>query len=240
MASNQRLTAKSPSAAADVRARMVREIAGRIVSGAWQSGTALPSESTLCTTFGISRSSLREALRVLAEKGLIEVRHGFRTRVRSYECWDFLDAVILSARRDVGSMPASVMRELFEAGAVIESAATALAARRALDEDCERLATALQNMQRSMSRPARFGLAALEFHRALLQASGNRVLMRMADPIRELLGYTLPGVDAPAEALQRTFTEHATIFKAISEHDVEGASHAMRAYLASFEPKLAL
>jgi len=230
---DKRLTAKLPSEKRDVRARMVREIAGRIVSGAWRSGAALPSESALCAKFGVARSSLREALRILAEKGLIEVRHGFRTRVRAYECWDFLDPVVLGARRETGSMPSSVTQELFEAGAVIELAATALAAQRARVEDCVRLATVLEKMRHSMNRPIRFGWAALEFHRALLQASQNRVLIRMADPIRDLLGYTVPGIDAPAATLQLVYQEHAAILKALRAHDVHGAREAMRVHLSS-------
>jgi len=235
MAYDRRLTAKLPTTGVDVRARMVREIAVRIVSGAWQTGSALPSENTLCAKFGVSRSSLREALRILAEKGLIEVRHGFRTRVRADECWDFLDAVVLNARREAGSMPTGVRRELFEAGAIIEFAAAALAAQRARNEDCLRFSAALEKMRRSMSRPARFAGAALEFHRALLQASRNRVLVRMADPLRELIGYALPGVDASSSDLQRIFQHHVAILKAVRMHDVDAAREAMRTYLASFE-----
>src|SRR5581483_10000267 len=91
----------------------------RIVGGEFAPGAGLPSEAEMCETYGVSRSSVREALRVLAEKGLIEVRHGLGTRVNPPDRWDFLDALVLNARRRVGGM-AAVIRDLLEAVRIVE------------------------------------------------------------------------------------------------------------------------
>jgi DNA-binding FadR family transcriptional regulator len=74
----------------------------------------------MCEAYGVSRSSVREALRVLAEKGLIEVRHGLGPRVNPPERWDFLDALVIGARRRVGGM-AAVIRDLLEAVRIVDA-----------------------------------------------------------------------------------------------------------------------
>ncbi len=109
-----------------------------IVAEKFASGDSLPSEAEMCEVYGVSRSSVREALRVLAEKGLIEVRHGLGTRVNPPERWDFMDAVVLSARRKSGAM-APIFDDLHEARKILECEVAALAAERASDEDMARL-----------------------------------------------------------------------------------------------------
>ena len=202
----------------------------RIVGGEFSTGSGLPSEAELCSTYGVSRSSVREALRVLAEKGLIEVRHGLGTRVTSPEKWDFLDALVLGARRRCGGM-AEVIGSLLEALRIVECEVAALATERAEESHRMRMEMALQRMHSSQSDPEAFADAAFSFHQALLDATKNYVLMRMADPIRELLQYSILTTSSKAGNLSRILNDHDAIYRAVSDGDAAGAREAMREHL---------
>src|ERR1700734_1517492 len=98
--------------------QVLNAIVESIVAEKFASGDSLPSEAEMCEVYGVSRSSVREALRVLAEKGLIEVRHGLGTRVNPPERWDFLDPLVLSARRRNHAM-APIFDDLHEARKIL-------------------------------------------------------------------------------------------------------------------------
>lgn len=192
----------------------------------------------MCSEYGVSRSSVREALRVLAEKGLIQVRHGLGTRVRPPESWDFLDAMVLSVRRERGAMVA-VIRDLLEARKMVEVEVAGLAAARAREADFALLEASLETMRTSLDHPQRFATADFAFHRVLLEATKNRVLVRMADPIRELLEYSLQTTDSIPHVLERALHDHAAIYRAVKRRDVAGARDAMRKHLERTERDLA-
>ncbi len=201
-----------------------------IVAEKFASGDSLPSEAEMCEVYGVSRSSVREALRVLAEKGLIEVRHGLGTRVNPPERWDFMDAVVLSARRKNGAME-PIFKELHEARRIVECEVAALAAQRASTDDRTRLARSLDELRAAGSDSSAFADAAFEFHRILFEASGNRVLLRMAAPIREVLAYTIQVAATIPGALPLGLAEREAIYRAIVAGDAEGARDAMHAHL---------
>lgn len=202
----------------------------RIVGGEFSTGSGLPSEAELCSTYGVSRSSVREALRVLAEKGLIEVRHGLGTRVTPPERWDFLDALVLGTRRRCGGM-AEVIGSLLEALRIVECEVAALAAERADESHRMRMQMALERMQASQNDPEAFADAAFSFHQALLQATKNYVLMRMADPIRELQQYSIVTTSSKDGNIARILREHRAIYEAVCAGDPDGAREAMREHL---------
>lgn len=193
-------------------------------------GATLLSEAEMCVEYNVSRSSVREALRVLAEKGLIEVRHGLGTRVNPPERWHFMDALVLNIRRERGGMVA-IINELLEARRIVECEVAALAAERADSDDLRRLGIALETMQRSLGEPAAFAQADFDFHRGLLEATRNRVLIRMADPLRELLEYGLQTTNSIANVLERANNDHVAIYEAIRQGDAVAARESMRVHL---------
>jgi DNA-binding FadR family transcriptional regulator len=202
----------------------------RIVAGEFSPGAALPSEAEMCATYGVSRSSVREALRVLAEKGLIEVRHGLGTRVNPPERWDFLDALVLGARRRCGGM-AEVIGDLLEALRIVECESCALAAQRAEESHRVRMESALDRMRGSRHDPDAFGIAVFAFHEALLDATKNYVLRRWAEPIRELLQYTILASSSNGDSAERAIAQHEAVYQAVCDADVDSARDAMRGYL---------
>ena len=217
-----------------LHAQVVDALLRSIVTGTLVPGSALPSEPEMSARFGVSRSVVREALRVLGEKGLIEVRHGSGTRVTPAERWDALDPAVLAALPGHGA-GAEVLRDLLEARKIVECAVAALAAERADAADRAALGDALATMRAGLGSPPAFVGGDSAFHRALLRAARNRVLERMAQPMHELLSYAQALTDAIPGVLDRALAEHEAIAAAVARRDGPGARRAMRTHLAHTE-----
>jgi GntR family transcriptional regulator, galactonate operon transcriptional repressor len=154
----------------------VETIGSRIVNGYYEPGSQLPPQQ-LERELGISTTVLREALRVLAAKGLVESRQKLGTIVMPRATWSLLDADLL--RWQEGNEDASFLDDLAEIRFIIEPAVAKLAALRRTSRDLERLHGALQAMIDAGTDGARVIEADLAFHRALLHAAHNELLSRM-------------------------------------------------------------
>jgi GntR family transcriptional regulator, galactonate operon transcriptional repressor len=154
----------------------VETIGSRIVNGYYEPGSQLPPQQ-LERELGISTTVLREALRVLAAKGLVESRQKLGTIVMPRATWSLLDADLL--RWQEGNEDASFLDDLAEIRFIIEPAVAKLAALRRTSRDLERLRGALQAMIDAGTDGARVIEADLAFHRALLHAAHNELLTRM-------------------------------------------------------------
>jgi DNA-binding FadR family transcriptional regulator len=214
-----------------LHAHVVDALVPRIVSGELAPGSLLPTEPEMSARFGVSRSVVREALRLLGAKGLIEVRHGSGTRVTTPDRWDTLDPSILLALRERG-VSATVLHDLLEARTIVECEVAALAAERANPAERDALQAAIATMRASLDDPARFVTGDSAFHLTLLRAARNRVLERMTQPMHELLSYAQALTDAIPGVLVRALAEHEAIADAIARRDAPGAREAMRAHLA--------
>src|SRR5438045_4398517 len=113
----------------NLHGQVVHELGKRIVGGACAPGEALPNEEELCRELGISRTALRESVKVLAAKGLVESRPRIGTRVRASECWNLLDPDVLAWRCATSPEPSFAL-QLNEMREIIEPASAALAARK--------------------------------------------------------------------------------------------------------------
>ena len=217
-----------------LHAQVVDALVRGIVTGELPPGSALPTEPEMSARFGVSRAVIREALRVLDAKGLVEVRHGSGTRVTASDRWDPLDPVILAALRGHG-VSAEILADLLEARKIIECEVAALAAKRADAAACEALRHAIATMRASLDDPATYTIGDSSFHRTLLQAAGNRVLERVAQPMHELLSYAQELTDRIPGVLKRALDEHEAIADAVMRRDPEGARDAMRQHLSQTE-----
>lgn len=202
-----------------------------IVSGAYPAGSLLPAEPELAGRFVVSRAVVREAMRVLDGKGLIDVRQGSGTRVTPPDRWDPLDPSVLAALRGRASA-GPVLRDLLEARSIVECEVAALAAERATGNDRDALGAAIATMRASLDAPERFVTGDSAFHLSLLYAARNRVLERMAQPMHELLSFSQALTDAIPGVLTRALAEHEAIAAAVSRRDPAGAREAMRTHLA--------
>ncbi|HEX3464311.1 MAG TPA: FadR/GntR family transcriptional regulator [Candidatus Elarobacter sp.] len=210
---------------------MVEAVVPMIVSGELAPGSLLPTEPEMSARFGVSRSVVREALRVLGAKGLIEVRQGSGTRVTTPDRWDPLDPLILSTLRGRG-VSAAVLHDLLEARTIVECEVAALAAERADGDERAALQDAIETMRASLGDPPGFVRGDSAFHLTLLRAARNRVLERMTQPMHELLQYAQALTDAIPGVLTRALADHEAIADAVMRRDPAGARNAMRAHLA--------
>jgi DNA-binding FadR family transcriptional regulator len=167
---------KRPGMLRGLHGETVETIGSRIVNGYYEPGSQLTPQQ-LEGELGISSTVLREAMRVLAAKGLVESRQRLGTVVTPRSAWSLLDADLL--RWQEGNEDASFLDDLAEMRFIIEPAAASLAALRRGDQDLEDLRDALQAMIDAGSDSAGVIDADLAFHRALLRAAHNELLTRM-------------------------------------------------------------
>jgi GntR family transcriptional regulator, transcriptional repressor for pyruvate dehydrogenase complex len=209
----------------------IEKLRAMIVSGELRPGERLPREADLATTLGLSRSSLREAVRALSLVRILDVRQGDGTYVSSLASDSLLEALnfIVEFHRD-----ASVL-ELLEVRRILEPAASARAAVRITPEAVVALEQVL-NRATTESPVEELVQADLEFHRAIAVAAGNTVLASLIESLsgptqraRVWRGMTQEG------ALQRTLDEHRAIFNAISRRDPEMARSWATVHIAGVE-----
>jgi DNA-binding FadR family transcriptional regulator len=214
----------------NLHGQVVNELGRRVVGGAYAAGALLPNEDQLCLELQVSRSALREAVKVLAGKGLLEPRPRIGTRVRVRDQWNLLDPDILAWRCATGA-DASFLRHLMELRDIIEPAAAALAATSRSAEQLAAIATALQAMREAIAI-GDWVQADLDFHTAVLRATNNPLLMPLAAIIGSALAALL-GVSArSAGDFKQALPDHQKVFDAIAAGDAASALHRMAGMLA--------
>ncbi len=223
-----------PIRQARLHQRVVEELLKQIVSGAIPPGTVLPSEPELARQFGVSRIVIREAIRILVEKGLVAVRHGSGMWIQPPEQWDQLDPMVLFEQLRSQRDP-SRLEEILELRKILELAAAELAAQRRTPEHVARLGEVLERMRAAVSDPSVYVDLDVAFHEALFEAAGNRLLRDVRRPLSDVLfsGWLL--TSRSAERLARTHQGHEEIYAAIVAGDPAAAREAMRRHLEQFE-----
>jgi DNA-binding FadR family transcriptional regulator len=210
-------------------ARIAEEIGAAIVAGVYRPDALVPGEIELCRRYGASRSVVREAFKLLSAKGLIESRKRTGTRARPRDAWNTLDADVLAWRLK-DNEPKFVF-DLLHVRAVVEPAAAAMAARRHTPATLAPIEQAFAEMERSADDAARFVDPDRRFHKAILMATGNDVMVAFAALTEAALGAFVriaarhPGAPAPSVPL------HRAVLEAIRRRDAEGAHDAMTALL---------
>lgn len=214
----------------------------QIADGVYEPGSRLPPEMEMAADLGASRGVVRELLRSLEDRGVIEIRHGRGSWVKPVSDWNVLDADVLTALMPT---PASigVLTQYLECRRILEIEAAALAAERASGPDLTAMADALAVMDQlavpSQTDPAadrEFHEADIAFHGAVYRASGNSVLPRVVEPIQRVMGTLRPRLALhPEHRVRRTLPEHKAILAAIADHDPDEARTAMSQHLATVE-----
>lgn len=232
--------ADRPALRRGLKDQVVEALGSDIVAGRLRPGALLPAEASLLARFDVSRTVLREALTVLADKGLIETRQRRGTQVQPRLAWNQLDPAVIgwsgAADGDDAALPADVgqrLDHLIEVRQIIEPAAAALAARRGTDEDLARMGAAYAAMEAAGTDLQAFRQADLAFHVACLRASGNEFLLPIAHAIRTAMATSLRITNSDARAnLAVSLPLHKAILDAVLARDPEAASAAMTRHLA--------
>lgn len=236
-ASDARPVAVRPSGyrISGLQGRVITELGRAIVSGRFAPGELLPREAELMAEFSASRPSFREALKVLAAKGLVEMRQKVGTRVRPRDLWNMFDSDVLAwhlGDGDEGSARAdTVLRDLIELRQVIEPAAARFAAGRAGMDDLRRMRTALHAMEAAVGDLGAYAKADVTFHIAVFSASHNALLARFAHLVADFLQLSFSiqqeALNERDNRIEDDVGQHRIVFDAINRGDGEAAAQAM-------------
>jgi len=169
-----------------VQGRLIEGLGRAIVGGRHEVGKVLPREAELMEEYSASRTSLREAMKVLSAKGLIEIRQKSGTRVRDSSMWNTFDTDILTWYTKEGKAEA-IIHDLIELRQLLEPSAARLAATRGSMSDLKRIDRAHRSMVENVAEPTRYAESDVEFHMAVFSASHNVFLMRFGLLVAELL-----------------------------------------------------
>ena len=213
--------------ACGIHEQVVEVIGRRILAGQFRPGSALPGDDALCRALGISRTALREGLRVLAAKGFIVPRRKIGTIVRPTAEWQILDTDVLSWLLDSGDSERTVL-EVYELRHLIEPVAASLAARRGLPEHIEEMRQAYAEMAAAGDDGERIVAPDLRFHRAIIAASGNRLFSALGSVIAGALETTFRMVRNVPRGHRRSMPAHKAVMDAISRRDPARARLAMQ------------
>jgi DNA-binding FadR family transcriptional regulator len=225
--------------------RVLDRLGHAIVAGRYAAGAKLPTEDDLARKLGVSRPSLREGLKALARKGLIESRTRRGTIALGRERWDVLDSDVL--RWTAASPPDhAFLLSLVELRAIMEPAAARLAASRATPEQILEIERAFQGMVDSLPQDVdACHHHDLAFHRSIFAACGNAILQRFYDAISALLLTLFRASTQARESYENSLAEHGAVAIAIRRRQPEEAEKAMHKLLAgtvrdlepAFKPK---
>ena len=196
-------------------------------------GDRLPPERELAPMMGVSRPSLREALRALSIMKVIENRQGSGTYVTSLRPELFINHLDF-----IFSVNDATFVDLFEARKIIEVGLVGLAAKSITGEQLTRLEECLKRSTASVEQPETFLQTDLELHRIIIEAARNRTLALFMSSINQINIASRQRTNALPQVRRRTLRDHKAIVTALKAHDPEAAAMAMRNHLAHVEEAL--
>lgn len=162
--------------------RVVEILGRRIVNDEYPQGQTIPMEEELASSLGVSRTTVRDAIKVLSGKGLVQTARRYGTRVRPIEEWSLLDLDVTSWHAQEHPRIGQMFAETTELRCIIEPAAAAVAAQKATPEQIEVLLKAANAMHPDEGDVQTLFLADCQFHSTVLDATGN-LMMRQMRPI---------------------------------------------------------
>ncbi len=207
-----------------------------IMTGELVAGQRLPSESVLASDFGVSRATIREALRVLAAQSLIRTSKG--AAGGSFVTLPTVDYISSFVHANVNLLTETkrvTLEELLEARELVEVPAARLAAQRRTEEDVVRLRETVPDESLRLGTTEEFSYNS-EFHTCMLDASRNTLLTVSAQPIFSVLQTNLARSSLGREFHRSIHEHHLRILEAVEAHDADGAEAEMRDHLAFLRP----
>lgn len=220
-----RLRNFSPIRTERIYQKIVEQIRGMMNSGQLNPGDRLPSEREIAEQLGVSRAAVREAFSALEMSGLIEVRPGEGSFVKS---GDLVTPFALLLSLDSEHTTASEMMEIRRG---LEGEAAALAAERATEEDLTIMRRCLEKMEQDLTSPDSGSEADWEFHLAIAVAAKNVLLLKVMHPLQDALRKTVytarRRLYSIAEMPERLLKEHHQIYEAIQSKNPAWARQCM-------------
>lgn len=207
--------------------QIVQQIEESIVQGSLKAGDQLPAERDLAQKFGVSRTAVREAVKALREKGLVEAYSGRGTFVTDGTSQAIKQSLEMMVK--IGQPEGSV--HLAEVRAIVEPEIAALAAVRCEEQHIVSMAEAVAVMDQAKRDPDAYIEADLDFHLALAEAASNPLILSLLDSIVGLLREQRLRIFNVEGGPERGQYHHKRILEAVREHDAVKAKASMRAHL---------
>jgi DNA-binding FadR family transcriptional regulator len=218
-----------PVARASLHRSLAQDIGARILNGEFAPGTLLPNEAEWCESFGVSRTAVREAIKMLMAKGLIQSRPKIGSRVLPRAQWNLLDRDVL-AWYCAAANPVHFLVHMQQVREILEPETAALAAANRTPEQLAEIEAAFQQMAEAKTLSA-WNDADVLFHQAILLAAGNELLVPLGLVIESALGSMFAYTAASRGDIGRTLPGHRKILLAIRARKPEAARLAVRGLL---------
>jgi len=218
--------------ARNLHSLVLGQLGAAIVRGDYPEGAILPSDTELLARFSVSRTVLREALKTLAAKGMIEARARIGTRVLPRQRWNLFDADVLAWHFEAGP-DVDFLRSVAEVRIGIELESAALAAQRRSETQADHL-VALADAMGEATSAEEFARADLAFHRAVAEAASNPFMASISALVEVALTavFTISSPVANKAKLEETAANHGAIAQAIRAQNTDAARDAMRAVIS--------
>lgn len=218
--------------------QVVDQIGRDICAGRYRPGSVLPSEPELGERFGYSRIVIREAIKSLVAKGMLEVSRRVGTLVLEPSRWNLFDPEVISWRAASGDFDATMARDLMELRRIVEPAAVRLAAERASADEKRTLRAAYMAMARAVAGKGDYVEADLAFHGTLLAACGNQYLRHMQQAMSAMLEASFAIVTRKPGGTALSLPLHEAVCKAVERGDAAAAERASIVLIESAERDL--
>ncbi|SFS99464.1 FadR/GntR family transcriptional regulator [Saccharopolyspora flava] len=222
--------AETPRAPAERPPRLPEVVAERLqndlLAQGLRPGDRLPTEPQLVERYGVSRTVIREAGRILEQRGLVDIRPGRGMTVSTPD-----GSAVAQHYSLMLGMNATTFQQLMETRLIIEVEVTALAATRRTDGDLAELRASVDRVERNMNDYRVCLEEDVRFHEIVTRAGGNPFFSWFMDPINTCLRESYRDADSYPASLPHTLAEHAQILDAIAAGDAEAARHAARTHL---------
>ncbi len=207
---------------------IVAQVEQRILSGELRHGDYLGSERELADQFHASRTAVREALKTLAQKGLVDMRPGRGTMVINRTSQAVRHSLHLMMRVESGH----TLAHITEVREILEPEIAALAALRATEDDISALRAAAETMDSTLTDADAYIDADNTFHRALARGSGNPLLLALMDSVVDLLSEQRKLIFSVRGGPERGQTHHRRLLEAVVRRDPEAARTCMREHMS--------
>lgn len=207
--------------------KIVEQIEASILRGDLKPGDRLPAERELSRQFGVGRSAVREAVKTLTQKGLVEVQLGkgtFVTNGTSRAMRNSLGLLLKMGRKDD-------YRNLVEVRRLLEPEIAALAAVNSGEDQIDALREAVAVMDQSLQDVSTFVEADMDFHLALAEGSRNSVILLLLESLVDLLRELRSKIAQVEGGMTRAQEHHKLILQAVEKHDPLAARAAMQAHM---------
>lgn len=209
----------------------VERIADWIVAGRFNGARALPTESEVGAELGVSRTVVREAMRTLTAKGLVDVRPRHGTTVRPQDDWQLFDPQVIEWRMKAG-VPRKLANDLIEFRLAIEPFAARLAAARR-DFPQASLVEAFERMTAATEGEGDYHAADLAFHQTILTGTRNEFIRHLAPIMSSTLKLSFKLSVLSMETARASLPMHRAVADAIAAHDTEAAGRALAVLIES-------